>query len=122
MPIEPVREKDVLADKSGMPTPAWKEFFRSIYYALFGWKRSYTALKTFDFPNVAAGGQQTTTVTVTGARQGDAVSVTSKTQVNGLGVYGVVTANDTVTIVRFNYSAAGIDPASDDFRVVVFQQ
>lgn len=125
MPIEPLRERDEIAEKQGerlMPSTAFKEFFRSIFYALFGWKRSYTALKTFDFGNIAAGGEATTTVAVPGARQGDAVIVTSKTKVVGLGVDGFVLANDVATIRRFNYSLGAIDPASDDFRVVVLQQ
>lgn len=101
---------------------AWAEFFRSVFYALFGWRRSYTATKTFNFPNIAAGGESTTTVAVLGARQGDAVLVTAKTPVAGLGVDGAVTANDVATIRRFNFSTGAIDPASDDFRVLVWQQ
>jgi hypothetical protein len=46
--------------------PPWQEFFRSIYYALFGWKRTYTATLTFDFGNINAQTQATTTLTVTG--------------------------------------------------------
>lgn len=127
MPITPVPERqDVLADSQGdqqVFTPAWLEFFRGVFYALFGWKRSYTALKSaHDFGNIAAGGELTTTVGCVGARQGDLVQVTAKTQVNGLGVYGVVTADNVVTIVRFNYSTGAIDPAADDFRVIVWQQ
>jgi len=126
VPIEPVRERDPIAvDAMGrplnLPVP-WKEFFRSIFYALFGWRRSFTATANINFPNIAAGGQQTSTVTVTGARQGDAVVVSAKNQVNGLAVFGYVSASDTVTVVRFNYSAGPIDPAADDFRVVVLQQ
>lgn len=124
MPINPVPERgNIAVDKDSLlPTPSWLEFFRSVFFALFGWKRSFTALKTFDFPNMAAGGQSTTTVAVLGARQGDAVHVSAKTPVVGLGVDGAVTANDVVTIRRFNFSTGAVDPASDDFRVVVLQQ
>lgn len=103
-------------------TQPWLEFFRTVFFALFGWKRSFTALKTFDFGNMAAGGELTTTVAVLGARQGDAVIVTSKTKIVGLGVDGFVLANDVATIRRFNFSTGAIDPASDDFRVIVLQQ
>lgn len=100
----------------------WIEFFRSTFYALFGWRRSFTALLSFNFGNIVAGGELTTTVAVAGARQGDAVIVTPKTAVAGLGADGIVTANDVVTVRRFNFSTAGINPAADDFRVVVLQQ
>lgn len=118
----PERAEVTEGDEAKTAGRPWLEFFRSVFFALFGWKRSFTGLKTFDFGNIAAGGQATTTVTVTGARQGDAVLVTSKAQVAGLGVDGVVTSNDTVTIRRFNFSTGAIDPASDDFRIVVLQQ
>lgn len=104
-------------------TQEWLEFFRTVFYALFGWKRTYTANKAaFDFGNIVAGGELTTTVSVPGVRAGDLVSITAKTVVAGLGVEGAVTANDVVTIRRFNFSTAAIDPAADDFRVIVFQQ
>lgn len=104
-------------------TSAWLEFFRSIFYALFGWKRTFTAVKTaFDFGNIVAGGELTTTVAVVGARAGDLVSVTSTTKIAGLGVDGFVLASDVATIRRFNFSTGAIDPAADDFRVIVFQQ
>lgn len=124
MPINPVPEKsDVAVSKDILRSPpSWLEFFRGVFFALFGWKRSFTAMKTFDFPNIGAGGQSTTTVAVVGARQGDAVLVTAKTPVAGLGVDASVTANDVVTLRRFNFSLGAIDPASDDFRVVVLQQ
>lgn len=124
MPINPVPERDELArsDKDGKPSQPWLEFLRSVFYALFGWRRSFTALKTFDFGNIVAGGEATTTVAVPGARAGDLVCVTSKTKIVGLGVDGLVLASDVVTIRRFNYSLGAIDPASDDFRVVIFQQ
>ncbi len=100
----------------------WLEFFQSIFAALFGWKRSYTAVKNHDFGNMAAGGEDTTTVEVRGARQGDHVTVSAKTRVAGLGVDGFVTANNEVTIRRFNFSTGAINPGADDFRVIVLQQ
>lgn len=124
MPINPLPERDDLITSKDDLTPSKPalEFLRSVFYGLFGWKRSYTGLKAFDFGNIVAGGELTTTVAVVGARQGDAVLVTSKTKVAGLGADGFVLANDVVTIRRFNYSLAAIDPASDDFRAIVWQQ
>lgn len=122
MPIEPIRTGDKVARDDGRATPPWLEWCGSVFNALFGWKRSYTKLATIDFGNIAAQSQLTSTAAVPGARQGDAVLVTAKTQVNGLGVFGFVSGNDVVTVVRFNYSAGAIDPASDDFRILVFQQ
>lgn len=124
MAINPVPERgDVIVGTDvRTATPSWLEFFKSIFSALTGWKRSYTALKTFDFGNILAGGEATTTVAVFGARQGDLVLVTAKTLVAGLGAEGLVSANDVVTIRRCNFSTGAIDPGSDDFRVVVLQQ
>lgn len=128
MTINSVPERDaILAEEDRLGnqhfTQPWLEFFRSVFYALFGWRRSFTGVKSaFDFGNIVAGGELTTTVAVVGARAGDAVIVTSKTKIAGLGVDGFVLANDVVTIRRFNYSLGAIDPAADDFRVIVFQQ
>lgn len=124
MTINAVPDKsDIAVNKDLLRVPPeWAEFFRSIFYALFGWKRSFTATLTFNFGNIAAGGEETTTVSVTGARVGDGVQVTSGVLVAGLGVDGLVTANNTVTVRRFNFSTGAINPASDSFRVLVFQQ
>lgn len=124
MTINAVPERSEVAVDSDnlIATPEWLQFFRSVFFALFGWKRSYTATVNWATGNIVAGGQATQAVTVKGARANDAVLVTSGVQVAGLGVDGVVTANDTVTIRRFNYSTGPINPAGDNFRVVVFQQ
>jgi hypothetical protein len=127
MTINVVPDRSAIAEENARTkalilTVPWKEFFRSAYYALFGWSRSYTASANINFGNIAAGGQLTSDVSVTGARQGDYVSVSSRTLVNGLGVDGAVTANNVVTVRRFNYSAGAIDPAADDFRILVLQQ
>lgn len=124
MPINALTERgDLIVSSDDLTASQWfSEFLRGIFYALFGWKRSYTGLKTFDFGNIVAGGELTTTVAVAGARQGDAVLVTSKTKIVGLGVDAFVLANDVVTIRRFNYSLGAIDPVADDFRCVVLQQ
>lgn len=124
MPINAVPEKSEVAVSKEIlrSTPAWLEFFRGVFFALFGWKRSFTATASIDFGNIVAAGQLTSNVAVPGARAGDAVLVSAQAQVNGLGVFGYVSANDAVTVVRFNYSGGAIDPAADNFRILVFQQ
>jgi hypothetical protein len=124
VPINPVPERDELArsDEDGTPSRPWLEFLRSIFYALFGWRRSFTALKTFDFGNIVAGGELDDDGSRARRAAGDLVCVTSKTKTVGLGVDGFVLASDVVTIRRFNFSVGAVDPASDDFRVIVFQQ
>jgi hypothetical protein len=124
MPINPVPERGDIAVSKDMllPTPPWLEFFRGVFFALFGWKRSFTATANLDFPLIAAGGQAVGNISVPGARAGDAVIASTRRLVNGLGIFGYVAADDVVQVVRFNYSAAGIDPAADDVRVVVLQQ
>lgn len=75
---------------------------------------------TWDPPNLAAGANTTTTITVNGARAGDLVRVslsTLTTQVMTL--TGVVSANDTVQVVLANLSGGAIDLASGTLRVVV---
>lgn len=124
MPINALPERSEIAmSKDVLRVPqAWLEYFRSVFYALFGWKRSYTATKNHNFGNIAAGGEETTTVAVLGARAGDHVTVSAKTLVAGLGADGVVSAADEVTIRRFNFSTGAINPGADDFRVIVLQQ
>lgn len=126
MPINPVPDRGGLVyDAMGrqlVAEPTWREFFRSVFYALFGFKRTFTATLSFNFGNLAAGGEETTTVACLGARQGDAVIVTARTLVAGLGVDAMVSANDVITVRRFNFSTGAINPGADDFRLVVFQQ
>jgi hypothetical protein len=50
------------------------------------------------------------------------VLVRPTTAVNGIILDGTVTADDTVTLRAVNYSAGAIDPASQTYRVIVFQQ
>lgn len=102
--------------------PAWDSWFTQAFTALLGWKKTYTVTKTHDFGSIAAQSQATTTVTVTGARSGDAVVVRPTTAVNGIIVDGSVTASDTVTIRAVNYSSGAVDPDSQVYRVIVFQQ
>jgi hypothetical protein len=62
---------------------------------------------------VSNGAYVTKSVTVTGARYGDTVSVGySTTLANGLIICGAVTANDTVTVTIYNMSGGTLTPSA----------
>jgi hypothetical protein len=121
MPINNPPLRDLAGDDSEWTSP-WAVWFTQVLSAIFGWRKTYTATKTHDFGNIVAQSQDTTTVSVIGARSGDAVLVRPTTAVNGIILDGTVTALDTVTIRAVNYSSGAIDPASQVYRVIVFQQ
>lgn len=68
--------------------------------------------KTHDWPSLAAGAQQSTTLTVTGAAVGDLVSVSLGVALSGTQLWGEVTAADTVTVYHRNGTAGAVDLAS----------
>ena len=103
-------------------TPAWASFFTQIVSAVSGWKKTYTASLIHDFASIGAQSQATQTVTVLGARVGDAVVVRPTTAVNGIILDGTVSAANTVTVRAVNYSTGAIDPDSQVYRVIVLQQ
>ena len=103
-------------------TRTWSTWFSEVWQALAAWTQTFTGTLTHDFGLIAAQSQATTTVTVTGARVGDAVIVRPTTAVNGIILDGTVTADNTVTVRAVNYSAAGVDPASQTYRVIILQQ
>lgn len=76
---------------------------------------------SLDFPSIAAAGTGSLTVTMFGARAGMTVNVTPQAALAaGLGTpYGVVTANDVVTVYQPNMSAGAIDAAAAFYRVTV---
>jgi hypothetical protein len=111
----PLRDED-------FKSPSWASWFNQVVTALLGWKKTYTTTLTHDFGSINAQVQATQTVTVLGARTGDAVLVRPTTAVNGIILDGTVTASDTVTVRAVNYSSGAIDPASQVYRVIVFQQ
>lgn len=76
---------------------------------------------TWDIPNITAGTEQTTTLTVTGAAVGDQVVVDGTRPAANVMVVGMVTATDTVTLYAMNTGAA-IDPISRIYRVNVIRQ
>lgn len=77
---------------------------------------------TLNFPSVAgAGGQQTLTITVTGAAVGDVVilGLPATGADAGLAFKAWVSAANTVTVAAINCTAIAIDPASATFRATV---
>ena len=117
----PVRDARGVIGKADWPI-SWATWFTQVWQALLGWKKTYTTTLTHDFGSINTLSQATQTVTITGVRSGDAVIVRPTTAVNGIILDGTVTANDTVTVRAVNYSSGSIDPASQVYRVLVFQQ
>jgi hypothetical protein len=102
------------------------EFDGTNYYATSGTTR-YTLAKTLtntaalDFANTASNTSSSLTITVTGAADGDVVSLgVPGAAINANSNYSAyVSAANTVTVVFNNYSAAAINPASGTFRVTI---
>lgn len=118
----PVRSELPVSGYLARWTQPWANWFTGIWNGLGGWTRTFTATLTHDFGSIAAQSQATQTVTVSKAQSGDAVVVRPTTAVNGILLDGTVTASDTVTVRAVNYSSGAIDPASQVYRVIVFQQ
>jgi len=78
---------------------------------------------TLDFPNTSAASSSDLTITVTGASEGDIVSLgVPNGSVSGNSCYTAwVSATDTVTVRFNNYSGGGIDPSSGTFKIKVFK-
>lgn len=101
-------------------SPGWANWFTQIFQCL-PWKKGINVTATVDFPLVAAQSEQPLAVTVTGARAGDAVQVTPSFNTVGILYSGVVTADNTVTLYAKNFTAGAINPASQQFRIIVLQ-
>ena len=80
---------------------------------------SQTGSVTYDPPSIAAGGQATTTVTITGVALGDTVTASFSNSLNGLTLSAYVSSANTVTCVFFNPTAGAIDLASGTLRAKV---
>jgi hypothetical protein len=102
-------------------TNGWTRWFKLIQLSLSGWRGSKTTSLTHDFGAIGAGLIGSTTATVSGARAGDGVQITGAST-TGIIYYGVVTANNTVTIYAQNVTSGSINPASTTFRIIVFMQ
>lgn len=68
--------------------------------------------KVFDWPSIAAAGQSTTTVTVTGAAFGDFAGCTMNIDLQAMRLTAYISAADTVTAVLTNGTAGAIDLGS----------
>jgi hypothetical protein len=101
-------------------TPAWSNWLQQVA-ACLPWKRAFNVTATLAFGAVAAQSQSGLTVTVKGARSGDAVQVTPANDTAGIVYAGTVTENDTVTVFAKNFTAGAITPASTAFRLIVHQ-
>ena len=118
----PIKSNLPVSQETAAWPQTWANWFTSVWQAIFGWSKTYTGTLTHDFGSISTLSQAIQTVTITGARSGDAVIVRPTTAVNGLFVDGTVTANDVVTVRIVNYSSGSIDPASQIYRIIVFQQ
>jgi hypothetical protein len=101
-------------------TPSWANWFQQVFNAL-PWKKGFNFRSIIDFPSIAPQSQASTTVSIKGARAGDAVQITPLADTAGIVYSGVVTSADTVTVYAKNYTAAAVDPASTTFRIIVIQ-
>lgn len=80
-----------------------------------------SATATLDFASISANSNASLTMTVTGAKVGDAVFVGLPSAFNAdLIAVGFVSATNTVTIRVHNTSSGSVDPASGTFRATVF--
>ena len=78
------------------------------------------ASATLDFPSTSAGGTQDLTITVTGAVDGDPVTLGVPNGSVGSGLYFAwVSAADTVTVRFYNPTGGSINPTSGTFKVKV---
>lgn len=82
-----------------------------------------SASGTLDFVSVNAGGSDISTITVTGAADGDAVSLGVPSTLAGAGgIYTAwVSAPDIVTVKFSNTTGVAIDPASATFNIKVLK-
>lgn len=85
--------------------------------------KSLTASATLDFANTTAQLSTDLTITVTGAADGDVVSLgVPNASVNANTCYTAwVSASNTVTVRFNNYSSGGVNPASGTFKVRVIK-
>ncbi len=85
--------------------------------------KTLTASGTLDFTSTNAGRGTDLTITVTGAVDGDAVSlgVPASSLVSNTCYTAFITSANTVTVRFNNYSSSPQDPASGAFKVTVFK-
>lgn len=102
-------------------TTGWTAFFTQLFEAV-GWVKGWSYTFTLDFPSVNANSQSPgQSVSITGVRQGDSVSITPYSETAGITYKGVVTSDDTITVYAINFTTGSVNPVSMQFRVVVTQ-
>lgn len=83
---------------------------------------SISASATLDFPSTLSLGESDLTMTVTGAADGDVVSLGVPSGSAGDGsFFAYVSATNTVTVRFINHLGSPVDPASGTFKVIVFK-
>lgn len=98
--------------------PRAEEYFKQSAYGLL----SLVGSTTVDVGNIAAGAIATVSITVPGARadMGQTVHVGLPSTVStGLVPWGYVSADNTVSLILYNRTGAGIDPASATYTARV---
>ena len=98
----------------------WGNWLNQVFLCL-PWKQGFNVVEALDFGATGAQAQTAIAVTVPGARSGDAVQVTPAADVSGIVFTGVVTAKDTVTVYAKNFSSGSVNPASQNYRIIVLQ-
>lgn len=81
-----------------------------------------TGSAVYDAASLVDGAGATTTITVTGAGQGDFVVVSHSLDLQGITVTGYVSATNTVSVRFQNESGGTIDLASGTIRALVFNR
>lgn len=106
-----------LANPANNPNPA--KVVRNAEYNLPYIPQIPTATVTYDPPSLATATQQSTTVALTGAKMGDAVTVSFSNPLQGTRMWGEVTATNTVTVYHRNDTGAAVDLASGTLTVKI---
>ena len=90
---------------------------------LYAIAKTLTNTATLDFPSVASLGQQTLTITVTGASSGDVlnIGIPAGSMTAGLVFTYWVSGTNTVSIQCYNSTLGAIDPASGTFRASIIK-
>lgn len=100
----------------------WSNWLTQVFLGLRAWNQAFTVTTIIDFGGIPAQSELASAgVTVKGVRVGDAVQVYPTTNVVGVIFTGQVTANDTVTVYAKNFNTGVINPASQQFRIIVLQ-
>jgi hypothetical protein len=111
------------ADKAIMVWDSTTGAWQRTTPAVLGLARVLTASSALNFPSTSAGSNSDLTIIVTGAADGDAVSLgVPNASINSNSSFSAwVNASNTVTVRFNNYSSGSIDPANGTFKVTVLK-